>query len=140
MIEDEYIRLIFGLKLKQIRTEKKLSLFGLAKLTGLSKSYLNEIEKEAAKLKDIGEIRKWCIEALLEDDTEAQDALQAVAENKLGMMKKKKMPTMEKNGRQQQVQRRRPQLPSLCQHHCHRNTTTNQTQQNAKRKRTTMMV
>ncbi|CAM1371368.1 helix-turn-helix domain-containing protein [Tenacibaculum xiamenense] len=44
-IEDEYIRLIFGLKLKQIRTEKKLSLFGLAKLTGLSKSYLNEIEK-----------------------------------------------------------------------------------------------
>ena len=44
-IEDEYIRLIFGLKLKQIRTEKKLSLFGWAKLTGLSKSYLNEIEK-----------------------------------------------------------------------------------------------
>jgi transcriptional regulator with XRE-family HTH domain len=44
-IEDEYIRLIFGLKLKQIRTEKKLSLFGLGKLTGLSKSYLNEIEK-----------------------------------------------------------------------------------------------
>ena len=44
-IEDEYIRLIFGLKLKQIRTEKKLSLFGLAKLSGLSKSYLNEIEK-----------------------------------------------------------------------------------------------
>ena len=45
MIEDEYIRLIFGLKLKQIRTEKNLSLFGLAKLSGLSKSYLNEIEK-----------------------------------------------------------------------------------------------
>ncbi|QNM86851.1 helix-turn-helix domain-containing protein [Polaribacter pectinis] len=45
MIEDEYIRLIFGLKLKQIRTERNLSLFGLAKLTGLSKSYLNEIEK-----------------------------------------------------------------------------------------------
>jgi len=44
-IEDEYIRLIFGLKLKQIRTEKNLSLFGLAKLSGLSKSYLNEIEK-----------------------------------------------------------------------------------------------
>ncbi|TVZ55249.1 hypothetical protein OD91_0495 [Lutibacter sp. Hel_I_33_5] len=44
-IEDEYIRLIFGLKLKQIRTEKNLSLFGLAKLTSLSKSYLNEIEK-----------------------------------------------------------------------------------------------
>ncbi|GGH00563.1 hypothetical protein GCM10011416_18950 [Polaribacter pacificus] len=44
-IEDEYIRLIFGLKLKQLRTDKNLSLFGLAKLTGLSKSYLNEIEK-----------------------------------------------------------------------------------------------
>jgi len=45
VIEDEYIRLIFGLKVKQIRTEKNLSLFGLAKLSGLSKSYLNEIEK-----------------------------------------------------------------------------------------------
>ena len=45
MIEEEYIRLIFGLKMKQIRTEKDLSLYGLAKLTGLSKSYLNEIEK-----------------------------------------------------------------------------------------------
>ena len=45
MIEEEYIRLIFGLKLKQLRTEKSLSLFGLAKITGLSKSYLNEIEK-----------------------------------------------------------------------------------------------
>jgi predicted transcriptional regulator len=45
MIEDEYVRLIFGLKLKQIRTDKKLSLFGLSKLSGLSKSYLNEIEK-----------------------------------------------------------------------------------------------
>ncbi len=44
-MEEEYIRLVFGLKLKQIRTDKKLSLFGLAKLTGLSKSYLNEIEK-----------------------------------------------------------------------------------------------
>jgi len=44
-IEEEYIRLIFGLKLKQIRTDKNLSLYGLAKLSGLSKSYLNEIEK-----------------------------------------------------------------------------------------------
>jgi transcriptional regulator with XRE-family HTH domain len=44
-MEEEYIKLIFGLKLKQIRTEKKLSLFGLSKLSGLSKSYLNEIEK-----------------------------------------------------------------------------------------------
>tara|TARA_Y100000782_G_scaffold115604_1_gene161442 strand:+ start:48359 stop:49840 length:1482 start_codon:yes stop_codon:yes gene_type:complete len=44
-LTEEQVRLIFGLKLKQIRTEKDLSLFGLSKLTGLSKSYLNEIEK-----------------------------------------------------------------------------------------------
>lgn len=43
-MEEEYIKLIFGLKLKQIRTAKKLSLYGLSKLSGLSKSYLNEIE------------------------------------------------------------------------------------------------
>ena len=45
ILENEYIRLIFGLKLKQIRTERNLSLYGLSKITGLSKSYLNEIEK-----------------------------------------------------------------------------------------------
>jgi transcriptional regulator with XRE-family HTH domain len=44
-MEESYIKLIFGLKLKQIRTDKNLSLFGLSKLSGLSKSYLNEIEK-----------------------------------------------------------------------------------------------
>ncbi|WP_299336238.1 helix-turn-helix domain-containing protein [uncultured Psychroserpens sp.] len=44
-MEQDYIKLIFGLKLKQIRTDKGLSLFGLSKLCGLSKSYLNEIEK-----------------------------------------------------------------------------------------------
>ncbi len=44
-MEQEYIKLIFGLKLKQIRTDKELSLFGLAKISGMSKSYLNEIEK-----------------------------------------------------------------------------------------------
>ena len=44
-MEEEYIKLVFGLKLKQIRLKKNLSLFGLSKLTGLSKSYLNEIEK-----------------------------------------------------------------------------------------------
>lgn len=44
-IAEEYIRLIFGLKIKQIRTDRDLSLFGLSKLSGLSKSYLNEIEK-----------------------------------------------------------------------------------------------
>ena len=31
--------------MRQIRHERDLSLYGLAKLTGLSKSYLNEIEK-----------------------------------------------------------------------------------------------
>lgn len=45
IMEEEYIKLIFGLKIKQIRTDKNLSLFGLSKLSGLSKSYLNEIEK-----------------------------------------------------------------------------------------------
>ena len=44
-MEEEYIKLVFGLKLKQLRLKKNLSLFGLSKLTGLSKSYLNEIEK-----------------------------------------------------------------------------------------------
>jgi predicted transcriptional regulator/transcriptional regulator with XRE-family HTH domain len=44
-MKEEYIKLIFGLKLKQIRSDNGLSLYGLAKKTGLSKSYLNEIEK-----------------------------------------------------------------------------------------------
>lgn len=44
-MEQDYIKLIFGLKLKQVRTDRELSLFGLSKLSGLSKSYLNEIEK-----------------------------------------------------------------------------------------------
>ena len=44
-MEEAYIKLIFGLKLKQVRLKKNLSLFGLSKLSGLSKSYLNEIEK-----------------------------------------------------------------------------------------------
>lgn len=44
-MEEHYIKLVFGLKLKQVRLKKKLSLFGLSKLSGLSKSYLNEIEK-----------------------------------------------------------------------------------------------
>ncbi len=44
-MEEDYIKLIFGLKLKQVRLKKDLSLFGLSKLSGLSKSYLNEIEK-----------------------------------------------------------------------------------------------
>lgn len=45
VLQEEQLRLIFGLKLRQIRTERGYSLFGLSKKTGLSKSYLNEIEK-----------------------------------------------------------------------------------------------
>ncbi len=44
-MQEDYIRLIFGLKVKQVRMNKGLSLFKLSKMTGLSKSYLNEIEK-----------------------------------------------------------------------------------------------
>lgn len=43
-MKEDYIKLIFGLKLKQIRTDQGLSLYGLSKKSGLSKSYLNEIE------------------------------------------------------------------------------------------------
>lgn len=60
-IEKDYIKLIFGLKLKQVRTQKNLSLFGLAKLTNLSKSYLNEIEKGKNIQKEI----KFCFYAKL---------------------------------------------------------------------------
>lgn len=42
--ESEYIKTIFGLKLKQQRQKKNWSLQDLAVKTGLSKSYLNEIE------------------------------------------------------------------------------------------------
>ena len=41
----ETIRLIFGLKLRQLRNDKKFSLAELSKKTGVSQSYLNEIEK-----------------------------------------------------------------------------------------------
>lgn len=44
-IDRENIRLIFGLKLKQLRAQKNLSLSELSASTGLSVSYLNEIEK-----------------------------------------------------------------------------------------------
>ncbi|MEO0877675.1 MAG: helix-turn-helix transcriptional regulator, partial [Bacteroidota bacterium] len=40
-----YQRIIFGLKIKQLRQEKGLSFAELAKATGMSVSYLNEIEK-----------------------------------------------------------------------------------------------
>jgi transcriptional regulator with XRE-family HTH domain len=44
-LKEENIKLIFGLKLKQLRHDKKLSLAELAQESGLSISYLNEIEK-----------------------------------------------------------------------------------------------
>ena len=42
--ESDYIKTVFGLKLKQQRQKKNWSLQDLATKTGLSKSYLNEIE------------------------------------------------------------------------------------------------
>ncbi len=42
--ESDFIKTIFGLKMKQNRQKKNLSLQDLANKTGLSKSYLNEIE------------------------------------------------------------------------------------------------
>ncbi len=43
--QKDYIRLILGLKIKQLRLEKNLSLNDLAEKSSLSVSYLNEIEK-----------------------------------------------------------------------------------------------
>ncbi len=45
MIKEENIRIVFGLKIKQLRLKMGLSLSALSKLTRLSPSYLNEIEK-----------------------------------------------------------------------------------------------
>ena len=52
------IKIIFGLKLKQLRLEKKLSLSALAQKSGLSVSYLNEIEsgKKYPKADKIAEL------------------------------------------------------------------------------------
>lgn len=44
-MKNDHIRLIFGLKLKQLRKEKGLSLQDLSSKSGISNSYLNEIEK-----------------------------------------------------------------------------------------------
>lgn len=44
-VSEDNVRLIFGLKVRQLRQEKKLSFAQLAQQTGLSPSYLNEIEK-----------------------------------------------------------------------------------------------
>lgn len=45
ILKEENIRLIFGLKIKQLRTDKGLSLAELGEKTGISISYLNEMEK-----------------------------------------------------------------------------------------------
>ncbi len=42
---DNYIKLIFGLKMKQLRQERNFSLVDLAEKCALSVSYINEIEK-----------------------------------------------------------------------------------------------
>lgn len=44
-LKEESIRLVFGLKVKQLRMAANLSLAELAERTGLSISYINEIEK-----------------------------------------------------------------------------------------------
>ena len=44
-LSKDYKKLIFGIKLKQHRSAKKLSLQSLSQLSGISVSYLNEIEK-----------------------------------------------------------------------------------------------
>lgn len=44
-MKEENIRIIFGLKLKQLRKERNLSLQELSDKSGVSVSYLNEIEK-----------------------------------------------------------------------------------------------
>jgi len=44
-LSEDNIRIVFGLKIKQLRTEHNLSLSELAEKSGLSISYINEIEK-----------------------------------------------------------------------------------------------
>ncbi|MBW8361100.1 MAG: helix-turn-helix domain-containing protein [Kaistella sp.] len=44
MHDGEFIKTVFGLKMKQYRQKKNISLQDLSHLTGMSKSYLNEIE------------------------------------------------------------------------------------------------
>jgi transcriptional regulator with XRE-family HTH domain len=44
LLNQEMLRLVFGIKLHTLRVDKNLSLKDLAKRTGLSPSYLNEIE------------------------------------------------------------------------------------------------
>lgn len=44
-LSTENIRIVFGLKIKQLRLDKGMSLNDLSRLSGLSVSYINEIEK-----------------------------------------------------------------------------------------------
>ena len=44
-VTGEHLRLLFGIKLKQLRVQKKMALKDLAARTGMSISYLSEIEK-----------------------------------------------------------------------------------------------
>ncbi len=44
-IETDKVKLIFGLKVKQLRLEKQLSQLDLSQLAGVAHSYINEIEK-----------------------------------------------------------------------------------------------
>lgn len=59
-LKEEDIRLIFGLKLKRARQAQDLSLAQLGQMTGLSVSYLNEIEKgrKYPKAEKIGALAK----------------------------------------------------------------------------------
>jgi XRE family transcriptional regulator, fatty acid utilization regulator len=43
--ETDKVKLIFGLKIKQLRLEKQLSQYDLSQLVGVAHSYINEIEK-----------------------------------------------------------------------------------------------
>lgn len=45
LLDEETLRFVFGFKLRGLRQEKNLSLRTLSEMTGLSPSYLNEIEK-----------------------------------------------------------------------------------------------
>lgn len=45
VINDSNVKLIFGLKLRQLRQEKRMLLTDLSKMSGISISYLTEIEK-----------------------------------------------------------------------------------------------
>jgi transcriptional regulator with XRE-family HTH domain/Zn-dependent peptidase ImmA (M78 family) len=45
MLKEENIRLLFGVKLKQLRLERKKTITEVAELSGISMSYLTEIEK-----------------------------------------------------------------------------------------------